>query len=258
MARPSRTARRKHLAARAMVRLERGYLRDLRKFNKRTAELLAPCRDGISIRLVLDQRRPALVELIKTWMKRVVFLFGPRVIEELNNAAKGHAALIEKKDAFDIFQESVLLWLDEYAFAQANSITGSMAEFATQVLVDAFNEGLGEQEAAQLLQEVIGGDYSNAARIVRTEIHTAANLASDEAARATGLDMVKEWGVTDDARARPTHVDADGQRREMDEPFSVGGYALMYPGDASGPAHEVINCRCVTLYHPRINGQVFD
>jgi hypothetical protein len=30
----------------------------------------------------------------------------------------------------------------------------------------------------------------------------------------------------------------------MDEPFTVGGASLMYPGDPAGPAEEVINCRC--------------
>jgi len=35
--------------------------------------------------------------------------------------------------------------------------------------------------------------------------------------------------------------------QKIDDPFEVGGSLLMYPGDSSGDASEVINCRCATL-----------
>lgn len=52
---------------------------------------------------------------------------------------------------------------------------------------------------------------------------------------------------TIDSRTRPSHVLADGQRVGLTEPFIVGGAPLMFPGDPSGPAGEVISCRCTTL-----------
>ncbi len=248
--------RRRRQANRAAVRLERAYLRDLKKHRKATAKLLSGYRDGASIRIVLYDRFPVLKALITTWMKRVLFLFGPMVIDHINVRSGGGAP--EQKDSFDIFREQVLLWLDDYAFNQAVNMTEAMAEVATDVLKSAFEQGLGEDETARILQEAIGGDFSSAARIARTEVHTAANFASDTAARATGLDLVKEWATTADSRARQSHVDADGQRREMDEPFEVGGSSLDFPGDPKGSAEEVINCRCTVLYHPRINGTIFD
>jgi hypothetical protein len=33
----------------------------------------------------------------------------------------------------------------------------------------------------------------------------------------------------------------------MTEPFDVAGTPMMFPGDPSAPAREVINCRCVLL-----------
>jgi hypothetical protein len=44
--------------------------------------------------------------------------------------------------------------------------------------------------------------------------------------------------------ARPEHhtAEVDGQIREIDEPFDVGGEQLMYPGDPAGSAENTINC----------------
>lgn len=79
----------------------------------------------------------------------------------------------------------------------------------------------------------------------------AANLGSDLAARATGLPLLKQWMSAEDDRTRPSHSEADGQEVGQDDPFIVGGVSLMYPGDPSAPAREVVNCRCVVTYMPR-------
>lgn len=57
----------------------------------------------------------------------------------------------------------------------------------------------------------------------------------------------KVWLSTEDDRTRPSHVDADGQRTLLTEPFRVGGAPLLFPGDPRGPAQEVIQCRCTFL-----------
>jgi len=63
-------------------------------------------------------------------------------------------------------------------------------------------------------------------------------------AKAKGADMVKQWDSTLDSRTRESHAIVDGEIRELDEKFSNG---LMFPGDPSGGAAEVINCRCALL-----------
>ena len=60
--------------------------------------------------------------------------------------------------------------------------------------------------------------------------------------------MVKEWLATPDARTRETHRVADGQRVPLTDQFTVGGAALMFPGDPTGPPDQVINCRCSIAY----------
>ena len=36
----------------------------------------------------------------------------------------------------------------------------------------------------------------------------------------------------------------DGQTAEVDKPFEVNGYKIMFPGDTSAPGYLVYNCRC--------------
>jgi hypothetical protein len=87
-----------------------------------------------------------------------------------------------------------------------------------------------------------------ALRIARTETTIAMNTATNEAGRESGVLIDKEWVSAGDGNERETHAELNGQRVESNEPFSNG---LMYPGDPSGDASEVINCRCTFLQVPK-------
>ena len=63
-------------------------------------------------------------------------------------------------------------------------------------------------------------------------------------AQEKGCDVLKQWDATLDGNTRESHSQVDGEIRELDKPFSNG---LMFPGDPSGGAAEVINCRCALL-----------
>ena len=60
--------------------------------------------------------------------------------------------------------------------------------------------------------------------------------------------LKKRWGATNDLRTRSAHTLANGQVRDMDEPFEVGGEKMMHTGDPNGKAKNNINCRCVIIY----------
>jgi SPP1 gp7 family putative phage head morphogenesis protein len=92
---------------------------------------------------------------------------------------------------------------------------------------------------------------NNAMRITRTEAHRIQCKAASDAqqkAKSRGADVVKQWDSTLDGRTRDSHRKIDGEIRETDEKFSNG---LEYPGDPSGAAGEVINCRCALLTRAR-------
>lgn len=92
---------------------------------------------------------------------------------------------------------------------------------------------------------------NNAMRIARTEAHRIQCKAAYDAqhkAKSKGADVVKQWDATLDGKTRDSHRAIDGEIKELDEKFSNG---LEYPGDPSGAAGEVINCRCALLQRAR-------
>lgn len=93
----------------------------------------------------------------------------------------------------------------------------------------------------------------NAIRIARTEGHRIQNEAAlngQNEAKKKGADIVKQWDATLDGRTRPEHRQADGQIREIDEPFDIGGEKMKAPG-VGGSARNVCNCRCCLLQRAR-------
>lgn len=128
-------------------------------------------------------------------------------------------------------------------------------------LVDqSVREGLGVSALRDLISEVlrVTGQINGrpafewqARRMARTETMGAYNGGSYNGAQAweqvTGEQRFKEWFATFDTRTRDTHRIAHGQVVPLDSQFDVGSSSLLFPGDPSGVASEVINCRCTFL-----------
>ena len=57
------------------------------------------------------------------------------------------------------------------------------------------------------------------------------------------------WVSMRDERVRDSHWRTDSQTVPINEPFTINGYKMMFPGDDSlgAPVEEIINCRCVEL-----------
>ena len=96
---------------------------------------------------------------------------------------------------------------------------------------------------------------NNAMRIARTEAHRIQIQATADAqrkAKENGADVVKQWDSALDKKTRKSHMELDGQIRELDEPFEVNGHKAMQPGGFGRP-EEDINCRCALLQRARWN-----
>jgi len=112
---------------------------------------------------------------------------------------------------------------------------------------------MNEVSAERILRKKFKGmSIANGKRIVRTESVNAANYATNESASSLfGLNnLKKEWISGLDGRVRDAHLQANGQRRGMNEKFTVMGEQLNHPGDSSGSAANVINCRCASAPIP--------
>lgn len=218
---------------------------------------------------IVAEFRPAMAETLRRRLQQTAILFGNRTLEGLAEYLPKSAAgaefptaglhrFLEAKDAREVFEGTIFEWVANHALERASSIMATLTDAVRRILTDSFADGTGEAGTAKLIREKVGRDLSatNAARIARTEMHTAANVGQDAAARSTGLEMVKEWASAEDDRVRPTHAQADGQEVALDAAFNVGGSPMMYPGDPAAPAREIIFCRCATLHYPVIGGVV--
>jgi len=105
------------------------------------------------------------------------------------------------------------------------------------------------QRVDDLYTESIIPDRSQT--IAATEVHGANEYGSLEAAKSSGLTLTRAWMSMHDSKVRDDHAEADGQEVGMDEAFDVGGEQLMYPGDPSGSAGNIINCRCTVIYNSK-------
>jgi hypothetical protein len=115
-------------------------------------------------------------------------------------------------------------------------------------LSEGFDAGESIPQLADRLRASAGLSARSAVLVARTSVIDASNNGSISMARVSGLEMQKEWIATPDLRTRPTHLEADGQRVDLADPFIVGGHAADYPADPSLPPSERYRCRCTIGY----------
>lgn len=132
-------------------------------------------------------------------------------------------------------------WLD----SRATIFAGQVTDTTFEKLKSEFRQSLEEGESRQQLVSRIRSTYdaftkSRSQTIARTEVHAATQTGTIEGYKQAGLDT-KIWVAVADEATRESHFQADGEEVPIDQMFSNG---LRYPGDPSGPAEEVINCRC--------------
>jgi len=158
------------------------------------------------------------------------------------------------------FEKKDFNWLDElerrfaaYGAAKVKEIIGTTKALAKKAIKEALtlaNEGASIdkiQAAIKANIEEKGGLMSDgrARTIARTETISASNQASYMAVNGENLDLEKAW-ITGGANVRDSHNDCEAQGFiNKDETFVNG---LLHPGDPSGSAEEVINCKCVLIW----------
>lgn len=109
---------------------------------------------------------------------------------------------------------------------------------------------------AEFTREILGSgirdEYYKARRVAVTEVLTAHRAAQQEAFMQSPAVSEKMWKHTGEYRNEPrqNHIDMDGQRVPVDEPFELigidgGTYNPMFPGDPILPPEERINCHCI-------------
>lgn len=172
--------------------------------------------------------------------------FGQRMVDALGKSGR---RVITKADWRDLFGRAFADFAQQWLATKITQIDSTTEEQIRALIEAGLAEGLSvEQIAKTIRRDALPTSRLRAHVIARTETHFAAGWANETAAQESDVVLLKEWCAAGDSRTRDTHMDADGQRVAQGASFDVGGYSLAYPGDASGPAVEVVSCRCQALY----------
>ena len=187
--------------------------------------------------------------------------FGGRVLDQ----GKAMGLIVETKFDFTAFFKRVALdWiLNEAVRRRITNISETTRNNVTAAVNRGYDEGLTRVEIAKNILEAAPGIAKwRGPLIARTETHGAANAGAVAAATETGLKLEREWISVEDDRTRRTtgkgpaeydHAAMNGKTipnvdgAMFQVPMLSGGTeGIPFPGDPSGSAGNVINCRCAT------------
>jgi len=129
-------------------------------------------------------------------------------------------------------------------------------------------EGLGKGESLQQLTDRVAGVLSpnklggrkRALSIARTQTASAVSTGRHESFRHATVSG-KSWITSGDDHVRDAHRTAGvtyAKPIPLDQPFIVDGESLAYPGDPSGSAKNIANCRCLEIAAALADGKAID
>jgi len=156
---------------------------------------------------------------------------------------------------------------DPYTAPMAEFIDTHVAEAVKEIgltsktrIKKAVQAGLDEGKSSYDISRDIRGMYngwsgpyirperaiaSRCMTIARTEVGGALGYGHQQAAIQSGVVKKKQWLTSGDDRVRESHRAISGETIALTERYSND---CMYPCDPSGPASEVVSCRCSELY----------
>lgn len=251
--------RARNVQSRRLTRIQRDthgeVLRLLKEAQKKiTAELASTPSEFQAWRLPILQRsiRRAMAELDKSASARLSTAAG-------QSWQAGIDLVDEPLAAGGIRVGAFLPELDTGQLLAMRSFMTDRMQDVSVTLANRINSELGlaaigassTSQAIDRIAELLdSGGRARATTIVRTELGRAfsvAHQARQEQATERLPGLKKQWRRSGKLHSRPAHDAADGQIREVDEPFLVNGIEIMFPRDPAAPIGETINCGCQSL-----------
>ena len=188
-------------------------------------------------------------------LNKIMNRFMTSIMKEVHKFQMAELGLTSKDPIFSTTKAAI----PRLATKLADTATGQTMT-RTQRIIDTGNSMVAADEGPlaglKYVRDRLQGGIAKrrSTNIAKTEGHTAGNaiiqLIGDNF-QSKGDKAWKTWMSRRDGKVRLTHARADGQTVRMNETFTVGGVELHQPGDPSGPAAEVINCRCYILVKRR-------
>lgn len=245
---PARARARAQRAQLLLVRrMESGLEARMYRLMKRMGdEVAAAVKSRTSYDAVVSKYQKPMQELLVKYYKAVGAKVQPMIEADINKLLNAKKSLMA-----DAFWREFNMWSNNQAAREIVMLGATTKLKIGKLITRELAQGASYADVAKTLRDKFPAfSKVRAKRIARTEMHTALVQSTDTSVKATKIKMEKEWSATLDERTREAHKQIDGTRIPMEQAFSVGGEPMMRPGDPSGKAKNVINCRCVLLYHP--------
>ena len=143
-------------------------------------------------------------------------------------------------------------WLRGKLLTSTQKITGinsTTQKLVASQLQQGLEAGEGLPGLAGRIKDTLGGNLARAQSIARTSTAGAVGSGRHEGMKDAHVDK-KGWLSSHDLKVRDAHKTADKKYADgidVNLPFNVDGENLMFPGDPSGSAGNIINCRCVEI-----------
>ena len=239
-----------------------------RRFDEERKGVLKAFDDGgmEKVEQYLDDNLGKWTKTMTAVWVSVMDAFGSDVFDSIMGNEKRDRSSIEKKESdqeslddtelqpsFDVFDSYVQEYIASVVANKVVGINDTTKKMIKAIVLKGFEDNLTLYEIRDEIEKLYLEQIipNRSMTIARTEVIGASNAGSHMAAKQTGLILEKEWVATEDDRTRHSHRVADGQRKDIDEPFEVGNSSLKFPGDPHGKPEEVINCRCTQVYHTK-------
>lgn len=254
---------------RQMMVLERHFADDIATVIKRQFKAAAhEVRQGNRhINSAVERYKFDMLKEFRASYRRIGLTFYGYVNDKLGTAeqhrgkeprkAAGDFATMETKaegswTTEDAYYSSMRFWIDIYAARKVTKVDQTTIDKLKEIIARNMENDLSNDAIADEIEELSEiASRVRAMTIARTETHSVAIMSVDSAIRNSVIGdslQKKEWMTFEDERTRQEHIDANGKSVGVDESFNVGGEALSFPGDPTGSAWNVINCRCVVEY----------
>lgn len=200
----------------------------------------------ITLATSIPKHQSSLEELAREEWYKAARMAGDRILGVAKCMHGKH--FIRKNEPEDRFEELIDNFIRGTAIARIAGVASTTLDDVRRRIARGEAEGLTVDEIARnLRQSAPGLATSRAMMIARTESHSAYNMGTQFASMSSELDLRKEWISSADERTRDNefdHVAADGETVDLEEAFINTGEALMFPGDPTGSAGNVVYCRC--------------
>ena len=232
---------------RLSLRLENGFAKAIEPLLNEQYKLAASSveRGNTNIDKAINKAQFPMVSLFVQQYKKILTVFGNETLKRFEESEKKKETTMQM-----VYWRTVTNWANKQAAKKVVGIGNVTKRKIGKIISNGMEKGKSNSDISKrILESSKKINKSRARKIARTETHTVANYASQEATNSTGVDFKREWISAHDERTRIKHAAADGEIVGMKEPFKRTGESLMYPGDPKGRAGNIINCRCVVLFH---------